>query len=399
MLLKTGSTGSNVTYLQYGLKIKCCYAGVVDGSFGTGTYDAVVSYQLLRGLSADGIVGDGTWNVLVAEIKAVQQALNNKGYALSVDGIAGTGLYNAVINFQTSNNLTADGMVGSATWSALNSSTGIAITSLQYGLKIKCSYAGAIDGDFGTATYNAVINYQISKGLASDGIVGTGTLNSLSADIQIVQQALIKKGYSVTIDGVATSTTYNAVISFQNTNSLTADGMVGAATWAVLNGSVTPEPTPNNGPVSSALVEFVKKYEGFSATPYYDAAGVRTIGYGNTYGWIMNKSSVTIAEATQALMEVANAMGVTISNDLKSKGITLTQRQFDALCSFAYNCGTGALFGSTLYSRICAGVRDSSLKANFEAWCHAGTQVLQGLLNRRREEYDMFMFGDYTRNL
>lgn len=123
MLLKIGSSGSDVTYLQYGLKIKCFDPGTIDGQFGTGTYNAVVKYQSSKGLTADGIVGDGTWNALVSDIKVIQQALNNKGYSLNVDGIAGTSTYNAVISFQKANNLTADGMVGPSTLAALNSST------------------------------------------------------------------------------------------------------------------------------------------------------------------------------------------------------------------------------------------------------------------------------------
>lgn len=122
MLLKTGSTGANVKYLQYGLKIMCYSPGTIDGNFGTGTYNAVVKYQKAKGLTADGIVGDGTWNVLKADIKNIQTLLNNHGYGLSTDGVAGEGTYNAVVNFQKSKGLTADGMVGAATLKALKSS-------------------------------------------------------------------------------------------------------------------------------------------------------------------------------------------------------------------------------------------------------------------------------------
>ena len=77
----------------------------------------------------------------------------------------------------------------------------------------------------------------------------------------------------------------------------------------------------------------------------------------------------------------------------------LNQNEFDSLCSFAYNCGVNALINqSTLYKRICDGVRDSSLEENFEAWSHAGKVVLQGLLRRRKAEYKIFMFGVYENN-
>ena len=67
----------------------------------------------------------GVWNALVSDIKTIQQLLKNKGYyASTVDGLAGSGTYNAVISFQKASGLTADGMVGSATLNALNASSG-----------------------------------------------------------------------------------------------------------------------------------------------------------------------------------------------------------------------------------------------------------------------------------
>lgn len=127
MLLKNGSSGSYVTYLQYGLQIMCCSPGSMDGKFGTNTENAVKKYQGKKGLTQDGIVGDDTWNALVSDIKNIQTLLKNKGYySGSIDGLAGTSTYNAVLQFQSDNGLTADGMVGSATLAALqgSSSTG-----------------------------------------------------------------------------------------------------------------------------------------------------------------------------------------------------------------------------------------------------------------------------------
>lgn len=73
MLLKNGSTGNYVMYLQYGLHIMCCPPGSFDSKFGSGTENAVKKYQGKKGLTQDGIVGDGTWNALVSDIKTIQQ--------------------------------------------------------------------------------------------------------------------------------------------------------------------------------------------------------------------------------------------------------------------------------------------------------------------------------------
>ena len=89
MLLKKGDTGINVTFLQYGLHIMCCTPNGFDGTFGTGTENAVIKYQNKMGLSADGVAGDGTWNNLKGEISIIQRALKSKGYYSSyIDGIA-----------------------------------------------------------------------------------------------------------------------------------------------------------------------------------------------------------------------------------------------------------------------------------------------------------------------
>lgn len=153
------------------------------------------------------------------------------------------------------------------------------------------------------------------------------------------------------------------------------------------------------GLISDALVNFVKSYEGFSAIAYDDSTGIMTIGYGTTRKDYVALGNITEVQATQFLKEEINAMAKQINSNLSSKGVTLSQNQFDALCSFAYNCGTGALFGSVLYKRILNGVRDGSLKDNFTAWSKAGGRTMQGLLNRRIEEYQIFANADYMRNL
>lgn len=161
--------------------------------------------------------------------------------------------------------------------------------------------------------------------------------------------------------------------------------------------------------VSDNLVNFVKNYEGFSSTAYYDGTGYTdaqlTIGYGTTKASVPEAfpngadSTCTEAEACKWLKQEIDKMALTIKSKLNDYNLSLNQNQFDALCSFAYNCGTSALFSSTLWKNIISGCRDSTLKANFQAWSKAGGVTLKGLYNRRTEEYDMFSNADYTRNL
>ena len=151
--------------------------------------------------------------------------------------------------------------------------------------------------------------------------------------------------------------------------------------------------------ISDLLVDFVKSYEGFFPNKYICPAGVWTIGYGTTKQQYVNLGTCTKEQATTWLKEEIESMAKQIKADLDSKNIKLKQNEFDSLCSFAYNCGVSGLLDSTLYKRICVGVRDSSLKDNFTDWSNAGGKRLQGLYNRRVEEYNMFMYGDYKRDL
>ena len=111
---------------------------------------------------------------------------------------------------------------------------------LQYGLHILCCSPNGFDGEFGNGTLTAVKKFQSKYGLVNDGIVGDVTWNTLKNEIATIQAQLNKKGCSVgTVDGIAGPATYNAVISFQNKNGLTADGQVGTATWDVLFDTVS----------------------------------------------------------------------------------------------------------------------------------------------------------------
>lgn len=151
-----------------------------------------------------------------------------------------------------------------------------------------------------------------------------------------------------------------------------------------------------NSLVTDKLVEFIKSWEGYSNKVYKCSAGVSTIGYGTTRKECVNKGTCTNEEATAWLKEDIN----TFAKAIKDKNISLKQCEFDALVSFAYNCGTGALFGSTLWKNVIARVRDSNtITANFQAWCNGSNGRLEGLYKRRTKEANMFLYADYTGNI
>ncbi len=123
-------------------------------------------------------------------VVTLQYLLNMYGYNLSTDGIFGDRTMRAVQQFQTNNNLTADGIVGANTWRALlnlNPSSqilrrGSKVSAVLYLQKLLLSYLYPItnlDGIFGGETERAVKAFQVENGLTADGIVGPATWRAL----------------------------------------------------------------------------------------------------------------------------------------------------------------------------------------------------------------------------
>ncbi|HBJ2623474.1 TPA: glycoside hydrolase family protein [Clostridium botulinum] len=153
--------------------------------------------------------------------------------------------------------------------------------------------------------------------------------------------------------------------------------------------------------VSTICIDFIKSWEGYFATPYIDCVGVKTLGYGMTGKEIEGLEYVTEVQATSMLKEWINKKyAPTIKKDLEFKNVNLKQHEFDALVSFAYNCGTSGLLGSTLYKNVCNGIRDKdTITSNFQAWSNGGGRRIEGLYRRRTKEAAMFSSADYTGNV
>lgn len=124
------------------------------------------------------------------EVRQIQTKLKGLGYYNStVDGIYGTRTRDAVISFQKNKGLVADGIAGAKTLSALGigvsqtisqlGSRGEQVRQIQTKLKELGFYNSSIDGVYGAMTRDAVVAFQKSKGLKADGIAGSQTLSAL----------------------------------------------------------------------------------------------------------------------------------------------------------------------------------------------------------------------------
>ena len=141
-------------------------------------------------------------------------------------------------------------------------------------------------------------------------------------------------------------------------------------------------------PSENALT-LLRRHEGLRLTSYRCPAGVWTIGYGHTR---TAKPGQTISPriAEQLLIDDAATHGKELSQLTFNSGVTLSQNQYDALLSFVFNLGIGALRGSTLWRKIKANPGDPAIADEFRKWVYAGGKRLRGLINRREEEARLY---------
>jgi lysozyme len=147
--------------------------------------------------------------------------------------------------------------------------------------------------------------------------------------------------------------------------------------------------------LSARGAQFIGRFEGWRNRPYNDAANNATIGYGH----LIHMGPVTAhdnaewgtlnaADGIRLLQHDASLAETAVGHYITRK---LNQPQCDALISFAFNCGGGALTGS-VGKAVNAGQDPTSA---LEQYDHAGHTFLEGLLIRRQSEAKLFMTGDY----
>lgn len=200
-------------------------------------------------------------------------------------------------------------------------------------------------------------------------------------------QSLLK----ITADGIFGKGTKEAVIKFQSTSGLTPDGIVGTKTWSeLLNNSEEKYQT-----ISPNGIKFIQSFEGFSSKAYDDGVGVWTIGWGTTRyesgTKVKRGDSITVERAVELFMHDLSGFEVAVRKYVK---VTLSQNQYDALVSFTYNVGIGALQGSTLLKKLnsgdYSGAADGLISWN-KGRINGVLKELKGLTRRRQAERDLFL--------
>lgn len=137
--------------------------------------------------------------------------------------------------------------------------------------------------------------------------------------------------------------------------------------------------------VTEEGLNLIKRFEGFSSTIYICPAGYPTIGYGHVvlaHEREQFAAGITQAEATELLRKDVSIAERAV---LRLISVPLTDGQFDALVSFTFNLGAGALQRSTLRRKVNRGEHEG-VPAELLKWVWAAGKRLPGLVRRRQAE-------------
>ncbi|MEP2103104.1 MAG: lysozyme [Parasphingorhabdus sp.] len=126
----------------------------------------------------------------------------------------------------------------------------------------------------------------------------------------------------------------------------------------------------------------VSKWEGFRSVGYLDIVNVPTKCFGDTTGVTVGKK-YTFAECEESISEEVLKHATGVINC--TPGLRENPYQFAAATSLAYNIGIRGYCRSTVARRFNAGDWRGACNA-FLMWNRAGGRVVQGLVNRRRDE-------------
>ncbi len=144
--------------------------------------------------------------------------------------------------------------------------------------------------------------------------------------------------------------------------------------------------------------DIIKNFEGLRLAAYRDSAGIWTIGYGSTryHDGKAVKPGDKLSNLEQANALFRNTLRQYEDAVFNYVKVPLTQHQFDALVSFTYNEGTGALKGSTLLRKLnendYEGAADQFLVWNKITDPKTNEKIiLDALVKRRKQERQLFL--------
>ena len=272
IILKRGSSGSEVRALQEAMIELGFLKGTADGNFGAGTESAVIAFQKMNNYPDTGLMDANIQAFLYSG-----KPKNAEGKETKIKTLSPA----AGVTMNQGN-------------------TGEAVGKLQQKLKDLGYYTGAVNCQYDAATKAAVKSFQKANGLKADGIAGAETQHALfngsaveagstptptpsptptpepvytipgstvksgseGQDARAVQKRLKELGYfRSVVDGLFGKASVKALKAFQEKNGLEPDGIAGKGTYEILfssralaaNEEPTPTPTPEVTPTATPV--------------------------------------------------------------------------------------------------------------------------------------------------
>ena len=277
-ILRYGTRSDEVLKLQQNLTKLGLYTGTISGHYGSITEAAVMNFQRKNGLSADGIAGAKTLAKIEEKVNGTSSSSSSSGSSSSSSGNA-----------------------------AANSSSGLLkygvrsddVRTLQQNLKTLGYYDGSVTGNFGRLTKEAVYNFQKANGLSADGVAGAKTLSSISGKLSgnssSSGSSSSNNNNNNSSSGSSSSNNNSDSSALLNTSVMLQQGSSSSEVLKLQNmlaslGFYTGNKTGNFGALTADAVMAYQKSKGLTAD---GIAGKKTLAainviYENFYNWRRN---------------------------------------------------------------------------------------------------------------
>ena len=144
--------------------------------------------------------------------------------------------------------------------------------------------------------------------------------------------------------------------------------------------------------VTDEGLALIKCFEGLAPEIYVCPGGWPTIGYGHVVRDAERERFADGIDETEAETLLRRDVATAEQAVLRLIRVPLEDGRFDALCSFTFNLGAGALQRSTLRRKVNRGEHDA-VPAEFGRWVWAGGRKLKGLMRRREAEAGLYAGG------
>ncbi len=145
-------------------------------------------------------------------------------------------------------------------------------------------------------------------------------------------------------------------------------------------------------PVNQATIDLIKRNEGCVLDAYPDPAtggDPWTIGYGHTGPDVAEGLSITQERAEELLRQDLGRFQDGV-DDLIAENATISDSQYGAMVSLAFNIGLGNFRASSVLRDHNAGDNQAAADA-FRMWNKAAGKVMNGLTRRREEERTLYL--------